>query len=58
MNRSTSLLGIPIGADTCTSPFFTMRIDILLVRLYVTCIAMLYSLRSKGTKKRLTINEK
>ena len=29
------------GADTCTSPFFTMRIDSLLVRLYVTCIAIL-----------------
>lgn len=31
---------IPTGADTCTSPFFTIRIDSLLVRLYVTCIAI------------------
>jgi hypothetical protein len=27
-------------ADTCTSPFFTMRIESLLVLLYVTCIAI------------------
>jgi hypothetical protein len=40
MNRSTSALDIPIGADTCTSPFFTMRIDSRRVRLYVTCIAI------------------
>ena len=32
-------LGITL-ADTCTSPFFTMRIDNLLVRLYVTLIAI------------------
>ena len=29
-----------MGADICTSPFFTMRIDSLLVLLYVTCIAI------------------
>ena len=29
-----------MGADTCTSPFFTIRIDSLLVLLYVTCIAI------------------
>ena len=40
MNRSTSFLGMPIGADTCTSPFFTIRIDSLLVLLYVTCMAI------------------
>ena len=35
--------------DTCTSPFFTMRIDSLLVLLYVTCIAI-----SIKRKKALT----
>ena len=29
-----------MSADTCTSPFFTMRIDSRRVRLYVTCIAI------------------
>ena len=29
-----------MGADTCTSPFFTIRIDSLQVLLYVTCIAI------------------
>ena len=31
---------IPIGTDTWTSPFFTMRIDNLLVRLYVNCMVI------------------
>jgi hypothetical protein len=40
MNAITFSRGIPKGADTCTSPFFTMRIDNRHVRLYVTCIAI------------------
>jgi hypothetical protein len=30
-----------VETDTCTSPFLTMRIDNLLVRLYVSCISIL-----------------
>lgn len=39
-NASTFFCEKPKGADTCTSPFLTMRMDSLLVRLYVTCIAI------------------
>ena len=42
-----------IIADTCTSPFFTMRIDSLLVLLYVTCIAI--SIKRKN-KNQLSLN--
>ena len=58
MIRSTSFLGMPLGADIRTSPFFTIRIDSLLVRLYVTCIAIsikkniLFEFCYKGTIKR------
>ena len=41
MNASASFFDIPIGTDTCTSPFLTMRIDSLLVLLYVNCIVII-----------------
>ena len=42
-----------LGADTCTSPFFTMRIDNLLVRLYVTLIAIFSFVRHLATAQIL-----